>query len=46
MPWTPSLNNLCNENKLESVMTKFFRSLAKTKLGSKKDAEIGQLKTE
>ena len=46
MPWTPSLNNLCNENKLESVMAKSFHSLANTKLGSKKDVEIGQLKTE
>ena len=46
MPLTPSLNDLCNESKLESVMIKFLRSLAKAKLSSKKDAEIGQLKTE
>ena len=43
MPLTPSLNDLCNESKLESVMIKFLRSLAKAKLSSKNDAEIGQL---
>ena len=40
MPWQPNLNDLCNENKSESVMIKFLRNLTKTKLGSKNDAEI------
>ena len=39
MPWTPSLNDLCNENKLESVMIKFLRSLTKTKFASKNNAQ-------
>ena len=40
MPCPPNLNDLCNENKSESVMIKFLRNLAKIKLGSKNDAEI------
>ena len=39
MPWPPSLNDLCKENKSESVMIKFPRNLTKTKLDSNNDAE-------
>ena len=39
-PWPPNLNDLCTENKSESVMIKFLHNLTKTKLGSKNDAEI------